>query len=282
MTVRSAILCVLVAVGCGDRRDAPSAGPDRGSAATHASERDRPDAIVLPRVARHGYEPLHDADELVIALSREAVSVDGKPIAKLSEQGSIARLGTYIAAHAAARPDKMLPRIAIAADRELPCRLLVQTMRSIVRVGVSHVRVMALAGDDQVAAPIAIPQRSSASPANQSGGGELAARTGSVPVTTGMNLGVTVSITSREIVVWSTSGRRDAAATISRSSADMLTELGAILDEMVARGEPGDRAAVLTADPATPMQVIAEVLGAIRADPRAPRFVDVVLASDSE
>jgi len=118
------------------------------------------------------------------------------------------------------------------------------------------------------------------------------APTAAPPVPQNPPLKMIVSVTKTDLRLWSLSGLEgtlDApkfAVKLTEKSA--LADLNRKLAEIVASRFPaaresGDRAIVIQADPAIPMQTIAEVIGAVRATPEAKElFPDVVFSSGFE
>lgn len=108
------------------------------------------------------------------------------------------------------------------------------------------------------------------------------------PLPDGPKLGMVVSVTRTDVIVWSLSGRESSLKephTRIPLDAKAAAELSAVLEEIVKRRWAGktrhlqDTDIVFMADRGTPMQTVVELLGAVRASPAGTELFPAVLLS---
>jgi len=236
---------------------------------------------------RSGVADRENGAVLIVASSR-GLSVDGRMIVKLDK-------GTVDPADKEGGAEGMkLPKLAlavpgtapveIAMDRDMTYRLLVELVFSAKQTGRTKLALVVRAGGSVMTVPIALPTTSSLA-------NELDAVKQKKPKK--KDLGMIVSVSKTELLVWSFSGLvgtlkkpklrialDEKAGEIERQDAAMQlrTALETIAKRWPAAERPAEtQAIVLMCDGATPMQFVADLMVAIR-----PQFSDVALSTGFE
>jgi hypothetical protein len=275
--------------------------------------------IDLPQVARHGYVPLTGDTGVVISATPHGIVVEGHPIAAIingqvdpaaKEGGS---LGVKIEPLTVFMQDQLSaaaarggadPRITLLVDKTLPYRLLVEIVFSTKQAGAKRFDFVAKHGEALVAVPMTLPVKAPAHAADDLGkqvkdaklGREAggAQRVGSAAdIASDARLGMIVSITKTQIILWSVSGAEGTLTqpklAVALASKTAFADLGKALAEIVGRRWPDGkrsldaRQIIVQADGGIRMQVIAEAFGAVRATPDDQElFSEILLSSGFE
>jgi biopolymer transport protein ExbD len=207
-----------------------------------------------------------DGDGMSLVITTTGIVVDGKAIVSVhdgdvdasdKEGGAlgvaIPRLRDFAkalakadAAKSGSKPSTML----VLADPATPYHLFVTAMESMKQGGYTRFAIVVTAGSKTKAIPIEVPDRAHV----------------------GKGVGMTVTITKGQLTVWSISGQEGTLkAPKLQVARDHLADVQTALAEIVKRRWHGgtradaDRAIVVMADGATPMQSLAEILAALRA-----------------
>lgn len=276
-------LLLVVAVACSGKSDPPPPVPDPKPRITAA----------LPEVDPVGFES-YDDDRVDLVVTPEAITLDGNKLVEVrdgdvppdaKEGGAIGMridpLTTALAARHAKEPgDEWL---VLAIDPRVPYKLLIEVMFSAKQkeAGYKRFRVLGRAGERIVHAPITLPDRRPP---------PLVAE--AKPPPGGIVLKLVASVTKTELVVWSISGLEGTLGypkyAFARSSKTAVEDVRTTLTAMVKRhwprgGAERDREIVVMAMAETPMQLVAELFGAVRAARDGTAlFTDIVLSTGFE
>lgn len=239
------MLSLLLLTACSSSAPAPvpTAG-DRGTTNTATNAATIAPGVELPEVALHGYA-VADRAVPAISISPTAVSVAGVQVIALRD-GAIApadRDGPGLRDALAKRPAG--GPLIVSVDRRATLRVLVDALTS---AGQRQAQLLARAGAYTVAAPIAIADPSASAP-------------------------VVLTITADHVRLGTAGDAFEAAV----GSPTLATDLGARLLELATR-VPGRQLAIHAVG-ATPIQLLAAVIGAARATPEGqPLYPDVSVA----
>lgn len=222
-----------------------------GSAGAEAKQvTERP--VEVPMVGGAGYDAL-DFNRLSLVATPRSLIVDGLEVAyeRHANELVIPPIKQAIEQRLAGRAK---PELTMFLDRATPYRALIEIAVSAREAGVEDLYFATQTIDGAVAAPLVLPSQA-----------ELA---------DAMVPGMMVSVLAHEILIWSRSGLEGSLAKPKRSipldHPNALGEITATLDEVVQRWWPvarpdPSRLISLQADPNTPVQTIAHVVGALRA-----------------
>jgi len=230
-----------------------------GSASAEASQvTERP--VEVPVVAGTGYDAL-DVNRLSLVATRHSLVLDGQPIVALDHGhvASVDKAGDLVITRLEQLLVKRLatprvkPELTMFLDRATPYRSLIEIVYTARQAGVREFYLATQTRDGAVAAPLAMP----------------------TPAQLQASPGLMVSVLKSEVLVWSRSGDEGTLAqpkaTISLHRPTAIVELTTALTEIASRRWPGERRSAasrmiaLQADPSVSAQVIANVIGAVRA-----------------
>jgi len=248
-------LLVLV-LACGSSSTPPPRVEPKGSATSSATT--LTPGVEVPEVGLFGYGVADDAKP-TFAATLNGITFEGKPLARLQD-GQIAgeeleggALGFEITrlAEVAGRLDKT-KRVLLSFDRRIPYRTLLAVAYTLRKSGLAEVGLLARSGAHAVMAPIALEPRPAAPLVVAIGKTELKLKSDGQP-----------------------------KLTVKLAEKAALADLGSALFELATTQR--DRRIVVTADPAIPLQAIAEVIGAVRATPDGKElFPDVSFGESFE
>jgi biopolymer transport protein ExbD len=201
-----------------------------------------PVGLQLPEVVAAGYDP---ADGVVptVVVTPDGILGDGKPVAS----GEITKWLT-------AWPGDHAKPLVVAFDKRLTYGALVEAITASRDAGFKVFCVMANAGDHRVMVPLVLPKKAQVAPST--------------------GLGMTVSVTPANAIVWSISGQegtlqapKNTLPIGTTTAAGIRRMLAEIVGRRFASGTRADedKAILLQFDGATSMQVVAELMGAVRA-----------------
>ena len=206
--------------------------------------------VEVPIVAGAGYDAL-DVNRLSLVATPRSLIVDGQQVA-YERRGDDLVIPPIKQAIEQRLANRAKPELTMFLDRATPYRSLIEIAVSAREAGVKDLYFATQTSDGAVAAPLALPSHDEVAHAP----------------------GMMVSVLAREILIWSRSGLEGSLAKPKRSipldHPHALRELTATLDEIVQRWWPvarpdPSRIISLQADPNTPVQTIAHVVGALRA-----------------
>ncbi len=211
--------------------------------------------VEVPIVAGAGYDAL-DVNRLSLIATPRSLIVDGQQVA-YERRGDELVIPPIKHAIAQRLANRAKPELTMFLDRATPYRSLIEIAVSAREAGVEDLYFATQTSEGAVAAPLALPSPDEVAHAP----------------------GMMVSVLAREILIWSRSGLEGSLAKPKRSipldHPHALRELTATLDDIVQRWWPRaagrggmpdpSRIISLQADPNTPVQTIAHVVGALRA-----------------
>lgn len=279
--------------------------------------------LELPEVAGPGYAPADDVEPTVIATTHR-ILVEGASVANVRDGAidpsdkspgglEIPRL-TAMGGKLAKR---QAPPLYVAIDRGLTYGVLIEILFSLKKPesGWKSFALLAKHGDRTLSVPLVLPDRSrptvvvdtvaakderkvvealAALRPHRSGfeSSGVALRGVGDRGDRDQPVKLVVTMTSRDIVVWSFSGVEGTLTqpklSVARTDPSAMSNVNATLAEIIRRRWPGQRPEttreiVVMAERATPMQLVAEVLGAVRALPDGTAlFPDILLSTGFE
>ena len=236
--------------------------------------------VELPAIASAGTVPLEDGTAVVI--TTHGIAVEGKVLIAVAngavdpadkEGGAmgilIPKLRDFTKALAQAELAKgaSLGRINIVADKTTPYQLLMEVMFSTKQAGLRDYAILARVNGEPAALPLTLPDK---------GKGRI------VPTGAPRALGMIVSVTAKQAIVWSFSEQEGTLQNPKKTipiSPTAATEVGDTLAAIAKVRSPKgiDSQIVLQADQRVPLDTLAGILGAMRVS-----FPDVVLSSGFE
>ena len=312
--MRALLALSLVACSSPAPNPTPTPTPPAGSATTTSAATLTP-GVELPEVTPAGFDAADKAEPTVSA-TLTGITVDGKLIASLKdgiaqpdelEGGAlgmkIVKLGVI------ADQLDTSKRIVLAFDKRIPYRTMIATIYTLKQAKHRQFGLLARAGAHVVMASITLPDKQeAAADSGKNPGGGLEAQIEEVknaksppkspskaspqPPQGPPPLQLIVSVTKTDVILWSISTQEGTLQkpklAVKLSEKTALTDLNRALTEIVATRfatarAPDDRTIIIQADAATPMQLIAELIGTVRATPEAKElFPDVQFASSFE
>lgn len=278
--MRLLLIACLVACGSSPPPPTPTADVVPAPPATATAS----PGIELPEVASTGFDRADQARPQIVA-SPSALTVKGKHVITLTD-GKVAAadlhggaLGTTIPRLREHTSTFGAVGVLLQLDRRTPFSTLMQIMSTLRAGDLIAVAILARAGAQTMSAPIAVPP---------SGQGAWVRHTVPPDGTPSSRVQPAIALSSSALQLFSISGiagtRAKPALVMKTNPGIDLVQLGRTLAELRARHpDPADQTMVVIADGTLPIQVVLEVIAAVRATPDGkPLYPDIVLSSASE